>query len=66
MGGKEYIDELLMAPMASELGNDVKYTVGLPSCSYSSSISADHLYETITRKLAKMQRMVKSAQPQPI
>lgn len=66
LGRESKMDELMMAAMDPEMGHDAKGTVGLPFLSLCPQISADHLSENITRKFTKMQRMVRSAQPQPI
>ena len=55
----------MMSAVDPELGNDAKWTVGLPLLSLDPQISADHLCETIARKATEMPRIVKSALPQP-
>lgn len=53
----------MMSAVDPELGNDAKWTVGLPLLSLDPQISADHLCETIARKATEMPRIVKSALP---
>lgn len=55
----------MMSAVDPELGDDVKWTVGLPLLSLDPQISADHLCETIARKSTEMPKIVKSALPQP-